>query len=58
MRPQWFSHDDIPYQCMWPDDYLWYPKMLKGQYFDATMTFQGHDVVLDYAIMDRDPPQA
>ena len=53
MRPQWFAHTEIPYGSMWPDDYLWYPKMLNNKYFDAWMKFQGHDIVLDYSITPR-----
>lgn len=53
MQPEWFAHDDIPYKTMWPDDTLWYPKMLNKKYFDAYMKFKGHDIILDYTITDR-----
>ena len=53
MRPKWFLHEDVPYSVMWPDDILWYYKMLSKQYFDASFKFEGHDTVLDYTITDR-----
>ena len=30
MRPSWFSHADIPFHQMWPDDIHWLPAVLSG----------------------------
>ena len=36
IMPQWFDIDKIPYRQMWPNDELWFPKVLKGDKFTAT----------------------
>ncbi len=56
MRPQWFTHSDIPFDCMWPDDYMWYPPMLRGHYLDAYFLFEGYDEVLKAEIVRRNKP--
>ena len=45
MRPQWFAETEIPYEQMWPDDYLWLPLLLQGK------LFQGRNVTLDHHIV-------
>ena len=54
MRPQWFKGTSIPYGKMWPDDYMWYPHMLSGKYFDAYVVFEGYDVVLRFDLSMKD----
>ena len=39
MKPSWFNLADIPYDSMWPDDEIWLPKVLDGQYVTATFWF-------------------
>ena len=39
MRPKWFSIADIPYKSMWPDDAIWMPRVLQGQFVTGTFTF-------------------
>lgn len=39
MAPKWFKHHEIPYDSMWPDDYLWLPKVLEGQFINADFYF-------------------
>ena len=57
MRPQWFQHSEIPYDHMWPDDYMWYPHMLDRKYFDAYFLFEGYDRVLKSELTGlRDTP--
>lgn len=56
MRPQWFKHAEIPFDEMWPDDYMWYPDMLSGKYFDAFVLFEGHDHILKSEFTKRDVP--
>ena len=53
MRPHWFEHSEIPYKDMWPDDYIWYPHMLNGKYFDAYFLFEGHDQILKSSFTER-----
>ena len=50
MRPQWFNHNEIPFDNMWPDDKLWYPLMLTGCYFDGYFFFEGMEKLLDHKI--------
>lgn len=50
MKPQWFKHEDIPYDTMWPDDKLWYSLMLNGKYFNGHFKFEGLTKLLDYNI--------
>ena len=44
MKPQWFTHQEIPYQDMWADDPHWLPLVLQGKnvkghfHFDAPGT--------------------
>ncbi len=37
--PEWFNLDNIPYGRMWMDDRLWFPLMLRGQYFTSRYLF-------------------
>ena len=48
MRPKWFLNDEIPYDTMWPDDYLWYPMMLNKRYFNGYLKFEGMNNMLEY----------
>lgn len=38
MRPQWFDIRDIPYDKMWPDEKIWLPHLLNGEFFEGTAT--------------------
>ncbi|XP_065898640.1 oxidized purine nucleoside triphosphate hydrolase-like [Dysidea avara] len=53
MRPQWFKHQEIPFDTMWVDDKIWFPYMLAGKKFDAYFTFQGHHTIQNYSITER-----
>lgn len=55
MRPKWFDPSDIPYDEMWPDDRLWYPKMFNNKYFDGYFKFEGMSKILEHNIIERDP---
>ena len=50
MRPRWFQHSEVPFDSMWPADYLWYPILLDNGYLDAFIKFEGHNKLLDYSI--------
>lgn len=32
MKPQWYTVDTLPYDSMWPDDAIWVPKVLAGEF--------------------------
>ena len=55
MRPQWFLNGEIPFNVMWPDDYLWYPMMLNKKYFNGYLKFEGMDNVLEYNFTETTP---
>lgn len=39
MNPiKWYPYDNIPFDNMWPNVKIWYPIMLKEQYFSVTIT--------------------
>ena len=50
MLPQWFDHDKIPYESMWPDDKFWLPLIFEGKNFQATFKLQDSNIILDYKI--------
>ena len=58
MRPQWFLNGDIPFDTMWPDDYLWYPMMLDKRYFDGYLKFEGMDNMLEYNFSETSPSKS
>ncbi|EFJ45375.1 nudix/7,8-dihydro-8-oxoguanine triphosphatase [Volvox carteri f. nagariensis] len=40
MRPQWFTHTDVPFDSMWADDLIWYPYLLRHEYFRGVFAFR------------------
>lgn len=46
MRPQWFLHQDIPYDRMWPDDIHWLPLLLEGKNFKGTFWLKDNKTIL------------
>lgn len=52
MKPQWFRHDEIPFDQMWPDDRHWFPLLFAGKNFNARFRFRGHDTILDQEIKE------
>ncbi len=48
MMPKWFSHNEIPYQEMWPDDAHWMPHVLQGKKVEASFVFGEDDKILDH----------
>lgn len=49
--PHWFDLDSIPYGEMWEDDYLWVPRVIRGESFRGRWLFDG-DRMLDYLLED------
>jgi len=40
MKPQWWDFDKIPYEQMWEDDYIRFPKLLAKKFpIDISFTF-------------------
>lgn len=39
MRPQWYTHEEIPYDGMWIDDPHWLPHALSGKKLKAKFAF-------------------
>jgi 8-oxo-dGTP pyrophosphatase MutT (NUDIX family) len=37
--PVWFSPDEIPYERMWDDCRYWLPRVLAGEWVEATFVF-------------------
>lgn len=50
MRPEWYPISEPPYKKMWPDDYLWYPLLLKGGCFTGAFHFRGQDTILSQSL--------
>lgn len=50
MRPQWFTHDAVPYVDMWPDDRFWLPLLLEGKNIQGTFHFQDQNTLLNQDI--------
>lgn len=52
--PLWCALEDIPYGKMWMDDRLWFPLMLKDQYFTGRFLFDD-DLMLGCEILPHNP---
>lgn len=57
-KPVWFDRDELPYDEMWEDDYLWLPHVIDGDTLIGEFAFEGgttldeadfveHDIDLD-----------
>lgn len=45
MRPAWFSHSEVPYDIMWPDDRHWLPAFLDGKRIVGEFHFQDQNTL-------------
>ena len=50
MKPQWFKHEDIPYEQMWVDDKYWLPLFLAGKKFQGSFKFKNFEEILEYKL--------
>lgn len=50
MRPQWFSHADIPYELMWPDDKFWLPLLLMGKNFKGSFFLKDSKTIISHEL--------
>lgn len=52
MAPQWFKHEDLPYESMWSDAIHWMPNILTGEklyaefYFDDALEVRQNNVII------------
>lgn len=49
MKPQWFKHEEIPFNNMWPNDAYWLPLVLNGKKFIGDFTFE-NDIIVDFEL--------
>lgn len=54
MKPEWFKLPDVPFDKMWPVDYLWYPYLFKKQKFQCYFLFRGKCQILKTEIKEVD----
>lgn len=52
MAPQWFSHADIPFDKMWPDDKYWIPLFLAGKKFKGKFIFKDYDTIISHEVLE------
>lgn len=52
--PHWFHIDRLPWENMWADDPVWYPKLLAKEKFIGRFIFQDKQM-LDYELIVREP---
>ena len=45
--PAWYAVEEIPWDHMWDDAKLWLPRVLSGQFIEATFTIGPDDRVVD-----------
>lgn len=45
--PAWYRLEDVPWEQMWDDAKLWLPRVLAGQFIEATFTIGLDDRVVD-----------
>ncbi|XP_012258950.2 oxidized purine nucleoside triphosphate hydrolase-like [Athalia rosae] len=54
--PKWYNLKDVPFKNMWPDDELWFPYMLRGEFFKGKFLYRGEDTILKHNIEVVDKP--
>ncbi len=47
LTPAWYPVGNIPWEQMWDDAKLWLPRVLGGQFIEATLTIGPDDRVVD-----------
>ena len=53
MKPHWFTVLKLPYNSMWDDDHLWFPRVLKGEKVEAWFSFGANNKVIAHKIDKR-----
>lgn len=54
MKPAWFSHGEIPYDSMWPDDIHWLPLLLEGKNFEGVFHLLNKDTIVSHELREAD----
>lgn len=53
--PKWFDYDEIPFDKMWTDDRIWFPKMLENRKFSAYFLFkEDQETIVNYTLEESD----
>ncbi|HEY9582762.1 MAG TPA: 8-oxo-dGTP diphosphatase [Candidatus Paceibacterota bacterium] len=52
MRPIWFAETEVPFDSMWPDDFLWFPYFLAGRKFKGYFMLGDQDTLLEHEIKE------
>ncbi len=52
MKPEWFSHNKIPFDSMWPDDPFWLPYFLADKNFYGRFLFGDNNEILEQEITE------
>ena len=47
MMPKWYSHYEIPFDAMWPDDKHWLPVVLAGKKIEGKFYFINEGASID-----------
>jgi len=53
MKPRWFTVSKLPYNSMWDDDHLWFPRVLEGEKIEAWFSFGADNKVIAHKIDKR-----
>jgi len=51
MKPEWFEISQIPYDQMWEDDKIWFPRMLAGEQIEYDFYFWNDGKIRDYKVI-------
>ncbi len=51
MKPNWFYINEIPYEQMWEDDKIWFPRMLAGEQIEYDFYFGSDGKIRDYTVI-------
>ncbi|ELZ18599.1 NUDIX hydrolase [Natrinema thermotolerans DSM 11552] len=52
--PEWVPVDDVPYDRMWDDDFLWLPGVLAGKTVAGEFRFEGGEPLDEAEFVDHD----
>lgn len=51
IMPQWYDTDKIPFDKMWKDDIIWFPKLLSEKLFKAYFLFKDdQETIVNYTL--------
>lgn len=50
--PHWFPLANLPWDNMWEDDPIWYPKLISNEYFTGRFIFK-QKTMLDYELLSN-----